>query len=175
MTAALLAACAAVLGIVIGRLWDHRTEATRWRRDKRADSYQQLAAAFRTSYDTIQQIALANTADDGILATDNHVWHNALSGVWIYGTPEAALAATRLDRTLSQLFEDSKNRQHSTSDWAWPVSLLVKDLSSSLLLSALRSPARQYPPPSTTKSLRCSHMGLPVQPLFTWCKPCGFF
>lgn len=26
MTAALLAACAAVLGIVIGRLWDHRTE-----------------------------------------------------------------------------------------------------------------------------------------------------
>ncbi|MFD8102870.1 hypothetical protein ACFV24_25360 [Nocardia fluminea] len=118
MTAALLAACAAVLGIVIGRLWDHRTEATRWRRDKRADSYQQLAAAFRTSYDTIQQIALANTADDRVLAADNHVWHNALSSVWIYGTPKAALAATRLDRALSQLYEDSKNRQHSTGDWA---------------------------------------------------------
>jgi hypothetical protein len=65
MTAALLAACAAVLGIVIGRLWDHRTETTRLATGKRADSYQQLAAAFRTSYGTIQHIALANTADDG--------------------------------------------------------------------------------------------------------------
>ncbi|MEV6362247.1 hypothetical protein [Nocardia asteroides] len=117
MTAALLAACAAVLGIVIGRLWDHRSETTRWRRDKRADSYLQLAAAFRTSYDTIAQIALSDTSAEHIVATDNHVWHNALSSVWIYGSPEAAVAAAHLDRTLTQLYEDSTSRRHCTSDW----------------------------------------------------------
>ncbi|MCA2207376.1 hypothetical protein [Nocardia rosealba] len=118
MTAALLAASAAVVGIVIGRFWDQRAETTRWQRDKRADSYQQLTGAFRTSYDTIQQIALADTPDDHIATVDNHVWHEALCSVWIYGTPEAVLAAARLDRILTQTFTAAKNRQHSASEWA---------------------------------------------------------
>lgn len=87
MTAAVLAACAATMGIVIGRLWDNRAETARWRRDRRADSYQQLVTAFRTSYDTLQQIAMASTPDEQAAAADNHVWHNALASVWIYGSP----------------------------------------------------------------------------------------
>lgn len=34
MTAAIVAAVAATLGIILGRFWDKRSETARWRRDQ---------------------------------------------------------------------------------------------------------------------------------------------
>lgn len=63
----MLAAVTAILGIAVGRLWDSRAESARWRRDQKIASYQQLAEAFRSSYDNIQAIAFR-----GLLPRESH-------------------------------------------------------------------------------------------------------
>lgn len=44
MDTAVLVALAGVFGIVLGRVWDFRLEAARWRRDQRVRVYEGLAA-----------------------------------------------------------------------------------------------------------------------------------
>ncbi len=43
MGAAMRAAFPGVAGVAIGRLWDTRSESTRWRRDQKTASYQRFA------------------------------------------------------------------------------------------------------------------------------------
>src|SRR5215469_1009142 len=46
MDPVLLAALAGLAGIAIGRFWDARSEATRWRRDQRIRVYERLITAY---------------------------------------------------------------------------------------------------------------------------------
>jgi hypothetical protein len=125
MWTAVVAAVAAILGVAVGRLWDSRAESARWHRGQRIASYQRLAEAFRSSYDNIQAIAFAdpNAADSSamvrkIIVEGNHAWHDALSSVWFYGSPDVIAAATSLDRSLTDLHAQAIDRLFSAEDWA---------------------------------------------------------
>jgi hypothetical protein len=52
----LLAETAAVIGLVLGRLWDARSESSRWRRDQKTASYRRLAEAFIVLYENIRSV-----------------------------------------------------------------------------------------------------------------------
>jgi hypothetical protein len=125
MWTAVVAAVTAILGIAVGRLWDSRAESARWRRDQTIGSYQQLAEAFRSSYDDIQDIAFSDpgVADSNgmvrkIIVDGNHVWHSALSSVWFYGSPDVIVAATSMDRSLTALYAQAIERLFSAEEWA---------------------------------------------------------
>jgi hypothetical protein len=125
MWTAAVAAVAAILGVAVGRLWDSRAESARWHRDQRIASYQRLAEAFRSSYDNIQTIAFTdpnavdfNATVRKIIVECNHVWHDALSSVWFYGSPGVIAAATSLDRSLTDLHALAVDHLFSAEEWA---------------------------------------------------------
>jgi hypothetical protein len=125
MWTALIAAVTAILGIAVGRLWDSQSESTRWHRDETMASYQRLAEAFRSSYDSIQHIAFSdpNDADFSVMmrkviVEGNHVWHDALSSVWFHGSPGVIATAASMDQSLTDLFDQSTVRLFSVEEWA---------------------------------------------------------
>ncbi|MGW4352558.1 hypothetical protein ACWELJ_10755 [Nocardia sp. NPDC004582] len=125
MGTAAIAAVAALLGVALGRLWDTRAEATRWRRDQTMAAYQTLSEAFRASYDDIQTIAFTDPTDPDyaitvrtVLTTGNHRWHDAATAVWIYGAPATIAAAAALGRELTSLYTDAVKTKFTTEQWA---------------------------------------------------------
>ena len=122
MSAALLAAIAGVLGITLGRVWDGRSEASRWRQDQTTASYQRLAEAFHLLYEEIRTIALMdpdaeNFADVVSLVRRDKTWDNALAAVWLHGSPPVIRAASLLDRAVTELFYDGLARLFTIDDW----------------------------------------------------------
>jgi hypothetical protein len=118
-----VAAVTAILGIAVGRLWNSRAESARWRRDQTIASYQQLAEAFRSSYDNIQAIAFSDPraadADEvvrRIIVEGNYIWHNALSSAWFYGSPDVIAAAASMDRSLTGLYAQAIQRLFSAEE-----------------------------------------------------------
>jgi hypothetical protein len=100
MTAAILAAATGVLGIAIGRLWDSRSEAARWRRDQMTASYQSLADQFESMYEAIRIIALTELTTEELPSviqdarTNNFIpWDSALTAVWLHGSKDVVTAA----------------------------------------------------------------------------------
>jgi hypothetical protein len=45
MIAAIIGAAGVLLGLVVGRFWDIRSELRKWRRDQKVQAYQRLAEA----------------------------------------------------------------------------------------------------------------------------------
>jgi len=72
METAVLAALAGLFGIVLGRVWDLRLEAVRWRRDQRVRVYEDMAATYYAAREPLLGLAMAKP-----------------------GTPEADAAAIR--------------------------------------------------------------------------------
>jgi hypothetical protein len=120
---ALFAALAGILGIILGRLWDARSEAGRWHRDQKTESYQHLAEAFISLYEEIRSIALAepntNKSSSAIdqYRLDNKTWANALFGVWLHGSASVAAAASLVDLAAKDLFYAAQARLFSLEDW----------------------------------------------------------
>jgi hypothetical protein len=122
MTPTLLAAVSAVIGIVVGKLWEVHSESSRWRRDERTRSYQCLAEVFREVYEDIRTVALAEFGSAGLAeavdrARQDSRWDNALAVVWLHGSPAVVIAATRIDRAITDLFYDAQDRMLSIEDW----------------------------------------------------------
>ncbi|WKU48254.1 hypothetical protein Q3V23_31650 [Streptomyces sp. VNUA116] len=122
MGATLLAATAGVIGIVLGRLWDGRSEAARWRRDQETASYQRLAEASISLYEEIRTIALTERGTGALneaidRARRDKTWDNALVAVWLHGSASVVAAASLMDRTVTELFYGAQSRQHSTEEW----------------------------------------------------------
>lgn len=122
MTAALAAAIAATLGIIIGRFWDVRSEAARWRRDQMTASYQQMGEVFRKTTEGIRAIALADPADEQFREMIDRFradssWDDAYSGVWLHGSPAVVQAATALDLAETELFYEAQDHLHRIEDW----------------------------------------------------------
>jgi hypothetical protein len=122
VNAALLAATTGITGLILGRLWDARSEASRWRRDQKTASYQRLAEAFISVYEDIRSVALAEP-DTGELfdaidrARRDKTWDNALVAVWLHGSPPVASAASLADRAATELFYAAQARLYSIEDW----------------------------------------------------------
>lgn len=94
MGTAILAASAAIVGIVIGCFWDIRTESVRWQRDQRAASYRALAEQFQPVCEVLRALALINPATARYGARVDEVrqnvyqgWDSAYTAVWLYGSP----------------------------------------------------------------------------------------
>lgn len=123
MSVAVLAALTGVLGVVIGRLWDTRSESARWQRDQKTASYQRFAEEFRVTAEGIRTVALADPTVDGFgdlvdrVRTNAHSWDNAYSAVWLHGSATVVTAAAVLDRAQTELFYDAQERLFTLEDW----------------------------------------------------------
>ncbi|WP_157101591.1 hypothetical protein [Nocardia shimofusensis] len=116
---------AGVLGIAVGRLWDSRSEATRWRRDQKTECYQRLAEQFQATYEAIRVVAQAESDADGLQALIEHTkdgifpaWDSALASVWLHGSTEVVLAASRLDQAIGEL-HDGAFQQRLVTQQEW--------------------------------------------------------
>ncbi|MFG1793991.1 hypothetical protein [Nocardia sp. NPDC049149] len=122
MTATLAAVVGATLGIIIGRFWDMRSEASRWRRDQMTASYQRMADVFRKTTEGIRTIALADPADERFAEMVDRFradssWDDAYSAVWLHGSPVVVQAATALDLAETELFYEAQDHLHQIEDW----------------------------------------------------------
>ncbi|MEV0463793.1 hypothetical protein AB0I30_12885 [Nocardia tengchongensis] len=125
MTAALLAAVTGVVGLAIGRLWDTRSESTRWRRDQKTACYQRLAEEFQATYEAIRIIALTDTNSTSLQSLIEHTrtggfaaWDSAVAAIWLHGSAEVVASATQLDDAIGTLFYSAVERQLTTLE-AW--------------------------------------------------------
>ncbi|MFD1536967.1 hypothetical protein [Nonomuraea guangzhouensis] len=123
MSTAVIAAIAGVLGIIIGRLWDARSESARWRRDQKVASYQRFAEEFQSVYESIRSVALAGPETDAFRraveeARRDRAWDCALTGVWLHGSPAVVAAANSLDKSITKLFYDAQERVFLVEDWS---------------------------------------------------------
>jgi hypothetical protein len=124
MEATVLAGIAGLIGIVIGRLWDTRSESARWRRDRRVQSYQDVASAFYTFREALR---LLGELEPGTPEFDRQRertaevsadWNRSLASVWLQGSELAAAAALELDHALVVLLRRAIT---GVIDWqAWP-------------------------------------------------------
>ena len=123
MSAAIIAALAGLLGLAVGRLWDVRAEGTRWRRDQRINSYQNLASDFYRLREAMRRVSFVSREDEqfGPLVEKcrdiGTIWNGSLIGVWLYGSKQVADAARSLDDAVNELFGLVRERQLSPSEW----------------------------------------------------------
>lgn len=122
MTAAIVAAVAATLGIILGRFWDARSEATRWKRDQMTTSYQHLGEAFRRTVEAIRTVALSDPADPAspeLVASvrNDSSWDDAHLVVLLHGTPTVVQAAVAMDLAITELFYTAQDHHHRVEDW----------------------------------------------------------
>ena len=122
MNSALWAAIAGVLGVILGRFWDWRSEAKRWRRDQRVASYQRLNEAFILAYEAIRRVALAELGSSRFMelvddARRDKNWDNALAGVWFHGSQAVAAAALAMDEVVTETFYKAQEDNFTVNEW----------------------------------------------------------
>lgn len=123
MSAAIIAALAALLGLTLGRLWDIKSEHTRWRRDQRVSSYQSLASDFYRLREAMRRVSFVGPGDEEFSALVDKCreigtdWNRSLVGVWLNGSEQVASAARHMDDAVNQLFMLVRERKLSPSDW----------------------------------------------------------
>jgi hypothetical protein len=93
METAVVAALAGLFGIVIGRVWDLRLKAVRWRRDQRIRVYEDLATNYYAAREPLLVLAMAEP-----------------------GTPEADAAAIRVLEIAAEW-----NRRYSRNLTSWVI------------------------------------------------------
>lgn len=124
VNAALAAAVAGLLGVVLGRFWDTRSESARWRRDAKVRSYQDLAAEFYDYREVIREVSVSSRDPSEFseqmkrLWQSHAVWNRILSAVWLHGSEKAAVAAYELDHAVSVLGEWVMDHQVPEGEWA---------------------------------------------------------
>ncbi|MEV6447579.1 hypothetical protein [Amycolatopsis sp. NPDC051716] len=122
MAAVVMAALAGLLGIIIGRFWDGRSESSRWRRDQTTQSYQRLAEAFSQVYEHIRVVALAEPGTSALAevtdrARQDKTWDNALAAVWLHGSTNVIESSLSLDREVTKIFHRVQKIQLTVADW----------------------------------------------------------
>jgi hypothetical protein len=123
VASAILAALAGLIGLVAGRLWDTRSESTRWRRDQRVMSYQSVACEFYRYREVLRLTsACPKDSPDRVHATatlmEHHaVWNQCLSALWLHGSENAARAAYELDHAISILGDYVYEHEIPPDEW----------------------------------------------------------
>jgi hypothetical protein len=117
---ALIAAVAGIGGLVIGRWWDTRSESTRWRRDRRIRSYEDVAAEFYRLREAVRLLAMLDSATPDLEAQRSRVeetyaqWNRTLSALWLHGSEDVAVAAIKIDHQFNALLSEALR---TTADW----------------------------------------------------------
>jgi GTP cyclohydrolase II len=109
MEAAITAALAAVLGLVVGRLWDSRLEVARWRRDQCVRAYEDAASAYYNVRETMRVLALTEPGRQEADVAENRMrtvgveWNRCMVAVWLHGSEPVVEAIRQVDREFEQL------------------------------------------------------------------------
>jgi len=117
LNAAILAALAGLLGLGIGRLWDARSEAVRWRRDQRIRIYEGLVGAYYQVREAIRVLALSEPgttarqdAEMRVYQVAADAWNRQVVATWLQGSTEVIAAVEDFDRVVVALFHDARTR-----------------------------------------------------------------
>jgi hypothetical protein len=123
MEATMVGGLAGLLGLILGRLWDRRSESSRWRRDQRIRCYEEL---FDTYYELRNRLRLLAAAEPGtdtsVAAVDRvletgAVWQGNVAAVWLHGSEPVARAAKTLDDEVNDLFLDARVHSYTWDVW----------------------------------------------------------
>jgi hypothetical protein len=123
MQSALIIGLVGLLGVAIGRLWDRQSESSRWRRDQRMRSYENLAYAYYRLRDQCRQLAAtvpgteeADRAADRVLDTGVE-WQRDVVAVWFHGSGPVTEAVKELDDQVNGLFLSARAKQFTWDEW----------------------------------------------------------
>jgi hypothetical protein len=123
LQSAIVAAVAAILGLVVGRFWDVRVEARRWRRDQRMRVYERFAGAYYASREAYRSLALqepgTSESDDALArALDLGVdFNQSVVAVWFHGSPGVAAAVHDVDVEVNKLATVARLKKYTWEDW----------------------------------------------------------
>jgi hypothetical protein len=123
MTAVLFGTVSALIGIVIGRLWDTRSESRSWRRDQKVIAYQQFAAAFFSMRENLRAVAEERGGAGAMVALKERVtaagveWNAAVVAVWMFGSDTAMTKVVELDVEIDRLFDLALNMHFDFTRW----------------------------------------------------------
>ncbi len=124
METAVLAALAGLVGIVLGRVWDFRSEVVRWRRDQRVRVYEALAATYYAAREPLVSMAMAEPGTPEKDAAAIRAlsiaaeWNRGMVATWLHGSPPVIAALQQFDRQLSELFNKARSRRLTWEQFA---------------------------------------------------------
>jgi hypothetical protein len=123
MESALIAAVAAIIGVIAGRYWDTRNEARRWKRDQRVRIYEQFAASYFQLREAFRARALLptsapETAQLAGNALDRGVEFNrSIIAVWLHGSASVIASAHEVEQAVNELYAIVRSSQLSWEEW----------------------------------------------------------
>src|SRR5689334_12070356 len=103
MESAVIGGLAALLGLILGRVWDRRSESAKWRRDQRTRCYEQLFVSYYELRDRLRVLgatAPETPESDDVVDRVREVgarWQSDVAAVWLHGSEPVAKAAKALD------------------------------------------------------------------------------
>jgi hypothetical protein len=121
--AALIGASGVLLGLVVGRFWDVRSELRKWRRDQKIQAYQRLAEAFFAMRENLRATAEAEPETSDTEEKKKRVtqcgveWNASIIATWIFGSTAVLQRAIELDGEIDRLFALALEKRHSFHDW----------------------------------------------------------
>jgi hypothetical protein len=124
METAVLAALAGLFGIMLGRVWDLRLEAVRWRRDQRVRVYEDLAATYYAAREPLLGLAMAEpgTPEADVAAIRALAiaaeWNRGVVATWFHGSSLVTATLQQFDRQLSYLFDKTRVRRLTWEEFA---------------------------------------------------------
>jgi hypothetical protein len=164
MNGAALAALAGLLGIAIGRFWDTRSEAERWRRDQRIRVYERLTSAYYEVREAIRTLAMcepgtaaADTAEIRVYEVAAEQWNQQVVATWLHGSERVIPSVEQLDRRVVALFHDARSRRYSWEEFQEVRQPTLDALEE--YVSAVRSELRQ---PTLKVTIQYGRVGLPT-------------
>jgi hypothetical protein len=119
---AVIGGLAALLGLILGRVWDSRSESSNWRRDQRTRCYEQL---FVTYYELRNRLRVLGAAEPDTPESDRAVdrvleeaarWESDIAAVWLHGSKPVTKTAKALDDEVNNLFMVARAQQLSWDD-----------------------------------------------------------
>lgn len=123
MDATVIAGLAAIVGLVLGRFWDSRSETARWRRDQRIRTYEQVGGSYYALREAIRVLAMLepsseSTPEVASRALDLGVEFNrAIVAVWLHGSGPVAAAVREIDREVIKMFLAAREHRFSWEEW----------------------------------------------------------
>lgn len=114
METTILVALSGLFGIVLGRVWDLRLEAARWRRDQRVRVYEDLAATYYAAREPLLGLAMAEPGTPEADAAAIRAlaiaaeWNHGVVATWFHGSAPVTATLQQFDHRLSHLFDKAR-------------------------------------------------------------------
>jgi hypothetical protein len=165
MNATILAALAGLLGLAAGRLWDARTEATRWRRDQRIRIYESLASGYYQVREAIRVLAMSepNTneseaAEIRVLEVAANDWNRQVVAAWLHGSAPVIAKVENLDRRIVELFFRARARR-----FTWQEFQGARETTQEAIEQYIETIRKELKQPSLKVTIHYAQPGMPSQ------------